>query len=168
MDLDKRLDAYAELCGMYARNSVTLEHCDMINRGTADDYQNVAKYELILRKISNRIDEILAVIIHDNILRKQTMSQTYPRPSISPINQLISSPADADQIAAAAQKEADNIITIAYPTRSQPLVVTADPTVIHTAHTAPPPHNISDHSSRLLGSWETPMSSIPIIHNERN
>ena len=111
----------------------------MINRGTADDYQNVAKYELRLRKISNRMDEILAVIMQDNILREQTMSQTYPRPSISPINQLISSPPDVDQIAAAAQKEVDNIIAIAYLTRSQPLVVTADPTVTHTAHTAPPP-----------------------------
>ena len=95
MDLDKRLDAYAELCGMYARNSVTLEHCHMINTGTSDDYQNIAKYELRGRKISNRMDEILAVIMQDNTLREQAMFQTYPRPSISPINQLINSPADS-------------------------------------------------------------------------
>ena len=103
-DLDKRLDAYAELCCRYARNSVTLEHCHMINRGTPDYYQNIAKYKLRGRKISNRMDEILAVIIQDNTLREQAMFQTYPRPSINPINQLISSPAEAERIAAVAQK----------------------------------------------------------------
>ena len=87
MDLDKRLDTYAELCGMYARNSATLEHCHIINRGTGDDYQNIDKYELRGRKISNSMDEILTVIIQDNALREQTMFQTYPRPAITHINQ---------------------------------------------------------------------------------
>ena len=96
MDLDKRLDACAELCGMYTRNSVTLEHCHMIDNGSADDYQNVAKYELRGRKISNRMDNILVVIIQDNAFREQARFQTYPRPSNSLINQLIRSPADAD------------------------------------------------------------------------
>ena len=66
MELDKRLDAYAELVGRYARNSVSLEHVQMINRDSADGYYEVAKYELRRRKISNRMDEILAVIIQDN------------------------------------------------------------------------------------------------------
>ena len=61
------------------------------------------------------MDEILTVIIEDNAFREQARFQTYPRPSISPINQLISSPADVDQIAAAAQKEADDIMVIAFP-----------------------------------------------------
>ena len=34
MELDKRLDAYAELVGRYARNSVSLEHAHMVNRGS--------------------------------------------------------------------------------------------------------------------------------------
>ena len=46
---------------------VSLEHAHMINRGSADGYYEVARYELWERKISNRMDEILAVII-------QTMS----------------------------------------------------------------------------------------------
>ena len=53
------------LAGML-RNSVTLEHAHMVNRGTADGYHEVAKYELRGRKISNRMDEILVVIIQDN------------------------------------------------------------------------------------------------------
>ena len=82
MDLDKRLDAYVELCSRYARNSVTLKHCLMINRGTPDDYRNVAKYELRGRKISNRMDEILAVIIQATPSgNKQCFKHTPDHPS---------------------------------------------------------------------------------------
>ena len=98
MELDKRLDAYAELVGRYARNSVSLEHVYMVNRGSADGYFKVAKYELSRRKISNRMDEILAVIIQNNAYREQAKYKTYPRPSINPINQLITSPGEADKI----------------------------------------------------------------------
>ena len=79
MELDKRLDAYAELVGRYARNSVSLEHAHIVNRGSADGYLEVAKYELWGRKISYRIDEILAVIMHDNAYREQAKFKTYPR-----------------------------------------------------------------------------------------
>ena len=46
MDLDRRMDAYAELVGRYARNSVSLEHAHMVTRASADGYYEVAKYEL--------------------------------------------------------------------------------------------------------------------------
>ena len=115
MELDKRLDAYAELFSRYARNSVSLEHVHMVNRGSADGYFEVAKYELRGRKISNRMDKILAVIIQDNAYREQAKYKTYPRPSINPINQLITSSGEADKIPEAAQREADNIMAIAFP-----------------------------------------------------
>ena len=102
MEMDKRLDAYTELVGRYARKSVSLEHVHMINRGSADGYFKVAKYELRERKISNRMDEILAVIIQDNAYREQAKIKTYPRPAINPMNQLITSPGEADKIVEAA------------------------------------------------------------------
>ena len=71
MQLDRRLHAYADLVGRYARNSVSLEHVHIVNRGSADGYYEVAKYELWGRKISNRMDEILAIIIHYNAYREQ-------------------------------------------------------------------------------------------------
>ena len=46
MELDSRLDVYAELVSRYARNSVSLEHVHMVNRGSTDGYYKVAKYEL--------------------------------------------------------------------------------------------------------------------------
>ena len=138
MELDKRLDTYAELVGRYARNSVSLEHVHMVNRGSADGYFKVAKYELWGRKISNRMDEILAVIIQDNAYREQAKIQTYPRPTINPINQLITSPGEADKIAEAAQREADNIMAIAFPSGAEPPSATNDTTTTQTAHSVPP------------------------------
>ena len=138
MELDKRLDTYAELVGRYARNSVSLEHMHMVNRGSADGYFEVAKYELWGRKISNRMDEILAVIIQDNAYREQAKFKTYPRPTINPINQLITSPGEADKIAEAAQREADNIMAIAFPSGAEPPLATNDTTTTQTAHSVPP------------------------------
>ena len=87
MELDSRLDAYAELVGRYARNSVSLEHAHMVNRGSADGYYKVAKYELRGRKISNRMDEILAIIMQANSYREQAKIKTYPTPTTNPVNQ---------------------------------------------------------------------------------
>ena len=138
MELDKRLDAYAELVGRYTRNSVSLEHVHMVNRGSADGYFKVAKYELWGRKISNRMDEILAVIIQDNAYREQAKIKTYPRPTINPINQLITSPGEADKITEAAQREADNIMVIAFPSGTKPPLATNDTATTQTAHSVPP------------------------------
>ena len=138
MELDKRLDAYVELVGRYARNSVSLEHAHMVNRGSADGYFKVVKYELWGRKISNRMDEILAVIIQDNAYREQAKIKTYPRPTINPINQLITSPGEADKIVEAAQREADNIMAIAFPSGTEPPLVTNNTATTKTAHSVPP------------------------------
>ena len=110
----------------------------MVNRGSADGYFKVAKYELWGRKISNRMDEILAVIIQDNAYREQAKIKTYPRPTINPINQLITSPGEADKIVEATQREADNIMAIAFPSGTEPLLATNDTTTTQTAHSIPP------------------------------
>ena len=101
------------------------------------------------------MDEILAVIMQDNAYREQAKFKTYPRPSISPINQLITSPAKADKIAEAAQKEAENIMAIAFPSKSKPPMATANHTTTQTTYSAPPtaiptyssPSHSSNHSN---------------------
>ena len=80
----------------------------------------------------------MAVIIQDNAYREQAKFKTYPRPSINPINQLITSPAEADKIAEAAQREADNIMAIAFPSASEPPQATNNTATTQTAHTVPP------------------------------
>ena len=138
MELDRRLDEYAELAGRYATNSVSLEHAHMVNRGSADGYYKVANYELLGRKISNRMDEILAIIIQDNAYREQAKIKTHPRPITNPINQLITSPGEADKIVEAAQREADNIMAIAFPSGAELPVDTTNTTTTQTAHSTPP------------------------------
>ena len=84
------------------------------------------------------MDEILAVIIQDNAYREQAKIKTYPRPAINPINQLITSPEEADKIMEAAQREADNIMAIAFPSGAEPLLATNDTATTQTAHSVPP------------------------------
>ena len=115
MELDMRLDAYAELASMHARNSVSLEHAHMVNGGTDSDYYKIAKLELRARKIANRMDEILAIMMQDNAYRQQCKFQTYPTPKINPISQMISSPAEVDKIGAVALQKAEEIMAISYP-----------------------------------------------------
>ena len=172
MELDKRLDAYAKLVGRYTRNSVSLEHAHMVNRGSADGYFEVAKYELRGRKISNRMDEILAVIIQDNAYREQAKIKTYPIPTTNPINQLITTPGEADKITKAAQREADNIMAIAFPSGAEPPLATNDTATTQTAHSVPPTDpmaitattaaNCLDHGKQLrLTSPAFTMNAIP-------
>ena len=138
MELDSRLDTYAELVGRYARNSVSLEHAHMVNRGSADGYYEVAKYELRGRKISNRMDEILAIFMQDNAYREQAKIKTYPSPTTNPVNQLITSPVEADKIAEAAQREVDNIMAIAFPSGPEPPLATINTATTQTAQSVPP------------------------------
>ena len=141
MELDRRLDVYAELVGRYARYLVSLEHAHMVNRGSADGYYKVANYELWSRKISNRMDKIPAIVIQDNAYREQAKFKTYPIPTTNPVNQLITSLAEADKIADAAQREADNIMAIAFPSGAEPPLATTDSVTTQIAqsalHTAP-------------------------------
>ena len=138
MELDSRLDAYAELVGRYARNSVSLEHAHLVNRGSADGYYEVAKYELRGRKISNRMDEILAIVMQDNAYREQAKIKTYPTPTTNPVNQLITSPVEADKIVEAAQREAENIMAIAFPSGPEPPLAEIDTVTTQTAQSVPP------------------------------
>ena len=138
MELDSRLDAFAELVGRYAKNSVSLEHAHMVSRGSTDGYYEVAKYEIRGRTISNRMNEILAIMMQDNAYREQAKFKTYPTPTTNPVNQLITSPVEADKIAKAAQREADNIMAIAFQSGPEPLLAAINTVTTQTAQSVPP------------------------------
>ena len=138
VELDSRLDAYAALVSRYARNSVSLEHAHMVSRGSTDGYYEVAKYEIRGRKISNRMDEILAILMQDNAYREQVKIKTYPTPTTNPVNQLITSPTEADKIAEAAQREADNIMAMAFQSGPEPPLAEIDTMTTQTDQSIPP------------------------------
>ena len=137
MHLNKRLDAYADLVSRYARNSISLEHAHMVNGGTDSGCYEVAKLELRARKITNRINKIIAVMMQDDAYRQQVQFQTYPTPKINPINQMISSQVEVDRIGAVALQEAEEIMAIAYPSGTQPPLAVADTATTQTTQSMP-------------------------------
>ena len=84
------------------------------------------------------MDEILAMLMQDNAYREQAKFKTYPTPTVNPVNQLITSTAEADKIAEAAEREADNIMTIAYPSGPEPPLAEIDTTITQSAQSVPP------------------------------
>ena len=84
------------------------------------------------------MDEILAILMQDNAYRKQAKIKTYPTPTTNPVNQLITSPTEADKIAEAAQRKADNIMAIAFPSGPEPLLAEIDTVTTQTAQSVPP------------------------------
>ena len=84
------------------------------------------------------MDEILAIMMQDNAYREQAKIKTYPTPTTNPVNQLITSPVEADKIAEAAQREADNIMAIAFPSGPEPPLAAIDTVTTQTAQSVPP------------------------------
>ena len=84
------------------------------------------------------MDKIIAVMKQDNANRQQGHFQTYPTPKVNPVNQMISSPAEADNIGAAAEQEAEEIMAIAYPSGTQSPVATTDATTTQIMQTTTP------------------------------
>ena len=166
MELDRRLDAYPKLFGRYPRNSVSLEHAHMVNRGSGDSHFKVAKYELRGRKIANRMDKILAIMMQDNAYREQAKLKTDPTPTTNQVNQLITSPVEADKIAEAAQREADNIMAIAFPSGPEPLVATIDTVTTQTAQCAPPTAPSTSTVTMGLITWITTEANFTSICDE--
>ena len=84
------------------------------------------------------MDEILAILMQDNAYREQAKIKTYPTPTTNPVNQLITSPTEADKMAEATQREADNIMAIAFPSGPEPPLAEIDTVTTQTAQSVPP------------------------------
>ena len=84
------------------------------------------------------MDEILAIIMQDNAYREQAKIKTYPTPTTNPVNQLITSPVEADKIAEAAQREVDNIMAIAFPSGPEQPLAPINTATTQTAQSVPP------------------------------
>ena len=84
------------------------------------------------------MDEILAIIMQDNAYKEQAKIKTYPTPTTNPVNQLITSPVEADKIVEAAQWEVDNIMAIAFPSGPEPPLATINTAITQTAQSVSP------------------------------
>ena len=67
----------------------------------------------------------------------------------NPVDHLITSPVEADKIAEEAQREADNIMAIAFPSGQEPLVATIDTVTTHTAQSVPPTSPLTSRATTV-------------------
>ena len=111
--LEGRLDAYAELCAMYAKNQIALQYAQLLPEH--EKHREISKYTIKGRKIGTRMDELIAVFITDNTLRKTGGMRGYPIPTINPINKDINTKEQALRYESEAYKEVQEIMEIAYP-----------------------------------------------------
>ena len=107
------------------------------------------------------MDEILAIIMQDNAYREAAKIKTYPTPTTNPVNQLITSPVEADKIAEAAQREAVNIMAIAFPSGAEPPMATIDTATTQTAQSFPPTAPSATTATDCLDCGKQPRSTSP-------
>ena len=89
------------------------------------------------------------------------MNQNIPRPTTNPINQLITSPGEADKISEAAHREADNIMTKAFPSGAELPSDTTDTTSTQTTHSVPPTAPMATTLTDHLDRGKQPRSASP-------
>ena len=114
------------------------------------------------------MDEILAMLMQDNAYREQAKFKTYPTPTINPVNQLITSPTEVDKIVEAAEREADNIMAIAYPSGPELPLAEISTATTQTAQSVllPAPDHHSDYSDRPPGLQKATKTNFTSIYDE--
>ena len=111
--LTGRLDVFAELCAMYAKNQVALQFAHLLPED--EKYQQICKYTIKGRRVSQRMDELIAVFTTDNALREAAGMKGYPLPTINLINKEINTREQAVRYKEESHNEVQEIIKIAYP-----------------------------------------------------
>ena len=111
-DPDRRLGAFSDLVSMHARNQIALINATMLPRG--ERVVKVPKVEIKGRKISNRMDEFIAVFMQDNNWREIEGLPVYPLPKTNPVGQNIHTAKQVAKITIEAKKEIEGIMQIAY------------------------------------------------------
>ena len=69
-ELKERLYAYTELSVKYAKSIIELDAVQLI-LDTDERLMTEYSLELLLQRITNRLDEILSILARDNMLRKR-------------------------------------------------------------------------------------------------
>ena len=147
-DLKKQPDTYAELCGMYARNSVLLQHAHKVCRD--EKYHKTAKYEVRGRKIANRMGMLTTIFIQDITLRGQVNILKYSLQVTNPVGQIFKTPKTAEKLENTAYNKAEQIMGITYPTGNQATMAKTSQHSIVTALTNHPSGCSMQHQALFL------------------
>ena len=117
-NLSHRLEIFSDLCTMYAKNEIAMQLTEVLSG--EEKYLQRAKYALKRRRISERMDELIAIFYADNSHREAAGIRSYPIPTINPINKDITTKEQAIRIEKESAKEVQEIFKLAYPTRETP------------------------------------------------
>ena len=95
-ELQDRLSAYVELSVKYAKSVIELDAAQLIL--TTDERHRIEySLELLLQRITNRLDEILSILARDNML-KRGKKRVYTLPRINPRAANLNSTDDAQKL----------------------------------------------------------------------
>ena len=75
-ELQDRLGAYVELSVKYTKSVIELDAAQLI-LDTDERHRIEYSLELLLQRITNRLDEILNILARDNMLRKRGKKHVY-------------------------------------------------------------------------------------------
>ena len=82
-ELKDRLNAYTELSVKYTKSVIELDAAQLI-LDTDERHRIEYSLELLLQRITNRLDKILNILARDNMLRKRGKKHVYTLPRINP------------------------------------------------------------------------------------
>ena len=108
-----RLNAYTELSVKYMKSIIELDAAQLI-LNTEERHRIENSLELLLQRITNRLDEILNILARDNMLRKRRKKRVYTLPSINPRAANINSTEDAQKLGREIQDDVMEILHYAF------------------------------------------------------
>ena len=112
-ELKDRLNAYTELSVKYAKSVIELDAAQLI-LDTDERHRIEYSLELLLQRITNRLDEILNILARDNMLRKRGKKRVYTLPRINPRAANLNSTEDAQKLGREIQDDVMEILHYAF------------------------------------------------------
>ena len=112
-ELKDRLNAYTELSVKYTKSVIELDAAQLI-LDTDERHRIEYSLELLLQRITNRLDEILNILARDNMLRKRGKKRVYTLPRINPRAANLNSMEDAQKLGREIQDDVMEILHYAF------------------------------------------------------
>ena len=107
-ELQDRLGTYVELSVKYTKSVIELDAAQLI-LDTDERHRIEYSLELLLQRITNRLDEILSILARDNMLRKRGKKHVYTLSRINPRAANLNSTDDTQKLGREIQ---DNVMEI--------------------------------------------------------
>ena len=112
-ELQDRLGAYCELSVKYAKSVIEFDAVQLI-LDTDERHRIEYSLELLIQRITNRLDEILSILARDNMLRKKGKKRVYTLPRINPRAATLNSTDDAHKLGRDIQEDVMEILDYAF------------------------------------------------------